>query len=430
MTTQEILQAAQGARMPLALADADTKNAALEAMAVALIAARDTILEANARDLEAARGRVSDVMLDRLALTPSRLTEMAKGMREVAALPDPVGAVLRRIVRPNGLVIEKTAVPMGVIAIIYESRPNVTSDAAALAVKAGSACVLRCGKDAWASCHAIVEAMRAGLRKAHLPENAVSLIEDTSHASANELMTADGLVDLLIPRGGAGLIRACVEHATVPCIQTGTGICHVYVDTAADLEMAVNIVENAKTSRPSVCNAEEALLVHKDVAEKFLPMLKKRLVDDRMAAGLTPVELHLDPRAAAVIDGVPAAPQDFDTEYLDYKLSVAVVDTLDDAIAHIARHSTHHSEAIITADKAAAQRFTACVDSAAVYVNASTRFTDGGEFGLGCEMGISTQKLHARGPMGLAELCTYKYIIHGSGQTRGGSAAAMQTPCC
>ena len=430
MTTQEILQAAQGARMPLALADADTKNAALEAMAVALIAARDTILEANARDLEAARGRVSDVMLDRLALTPSRLTEMAKGMREVAALPDPVGAVLRRIVRPNGLVIEKTAVPMGVIAIIYESRPNVTSDAAALAVKAGSACVLRCGKDAWASCHAIVEAMRAGLRKAHLPENAVSLIEDTSHASANELMTADGLVDLLIPRGGAGLIRACVEHATVPCIQTGTGICHVYVDTAADLEMAVNIVENAKTSRPSVCNAEEALLVHKDVAEKFLPMLKKRLVDDRMAAVLTPVELHLDPRAAAVIDGVPAAPQDFDTEYLDYKLSVAVVDTLDDAIAHIARHSTHHSEAIITADKAAAQRFTACVDSAAVYVNASTRFTDGGEFGLGCEMGISTQKLHARGPMGLAELCTYKYIIHGSGQTRGGSAAAMQTPCC
>ena len=395
MTTQEILQAAQTARMPLALADADTKNAALEAMAVALIAAKDAILDANAKDLAAARSRVSDVMLDRLALTPSRLTDMAKGMREVAALPDPVGAVLRRIVRPNGLVIEKTAVPMGVIAIIYESRPNVTSDAAALAVKAGSACILRCGRDAWASCHAIVEALRAGLRKAHLPETAVSLIEDTSHASANELMTADGLVDLLIPRGGAGLIRACVENATVPCIQTGTGICHVYVDAAADLEMAVNIVEN-----------------------------------DRTAAGLTPVELHLDARAAAIIDGVPAAPADFDTEYLDYKLSVAVVDTLDDAIAHIAKHSTHHSEAIITADKAAAQRFTACVDSAAVYVNASTRFTDGGEFGLGCEMGISTQKLHARGPMGLAELCTYKYIIHGSGQTRGGTAAKLQPPCC
>ena len=264
----------------------------------------------------------------------------------------------------------------------------------------------------------------------HLPETAVSLIEDTSHASANELMTADGLVDLLIPRGGAGLIRACVENATVPCIQTGTGICHVYVDAAADLEMAVNIVENAKTSRPSVCNAEEALLVHRDVAAQFLPMLKQRLVDDRTAAGLTPVELHLDARAAAIIDGVPAAPADFDTEYLDYKLSVAVVNTLDDAIAHIAKHSTHHSEAIITADKAAAQRFTACVDSAAVYVNASTRFTDGGEFGLGCEMGISTQKLHARGPMGLAELCTYKYIIHGSGQTRGDAAAKLQTPCC
>ena len=425
MTTQEILQAAQGAKMPLALADADTKNAALEAMAVALIAASDKILEANQRDLDAARGRVSDVMLDRLALTPSRLTDMAKGIREVAALPDSVGAVLRKIVRPNGLIIEKTAVPMGVIAIIYESRPNVTSDAAALAIKAGSACILRCGRDAWASCHAIVEALRAGLRKARLPECAVSLLSDTSHASANELMTADGLVDLLIPRGGAGLIRACVENATVPCIQTGTGICHVYVDKAADLEMAVDIVENAKTSRPSVCNAEEALLVHKDVAAQFLPMLKTRLVDGRAAAGLTPVELHLDAQAAAIIDGVPATPQDFDTEYLDYKLSVAVVDDVDAAISHIARHSTHHSEAIITADAEAAARFTACVDSAAVYVNASTRFTDGGEFGLGCEMGISTQKLHARGPMGLAELCTYKYIIHGSGQTRGGSSAKM-----
>ena len=364
-------------------------------------------------------------MLDRLALTRSRLTDMAKGMREVAALPDPVGDVLRKIVRPNGLVIEKTAVPMGVIAIIYESRPNVTSDAAALALKAGSVCVLRCGRDAWASCHAIVEALRAGLRKARLPECAVSLIEDTSHASANELMTADGLVDLLIPRGGAGLIRACVENATVPCIQTGTGICHVYVDKAADLAMAVDIVENAKTSRPSVCNAEEALLVHRDVAAEFLPMLAQRLVADRIAAGLTPVELHLDAQAAAIIDGVPAAAEDFDTEYLDYKLSVAVVEDVDAAIAHIARHSTHHSEAIITADAAAAQRFTACVDSAAVYVNASTRFTDGGEFGLGCEMGISTQKLHARGPMGLAELCTYKYIIRGSGQIRGGASAKM-----
>ena len=418
MTTQEILQAAQAARMPLALADTDTKNAALEAMAVALIAASDAILAANQQDVENARGRVSDVMLDRLALTRSRLTDMAKGMREVAALPDPVGDVLRKIVRPNGLVIEKTAVPMGVIAIIYESRPNVTSDAAALALKAGSACVLRCGRDAWASCHAIVEALRAGLRKARLPECAVSLIEDTSHASANELMTADGLVDLLIPRGGAGLIRACVENATVPCIQTGTGICHVYVDKAADLAMAVNIVENAKTSRPSVCNAEEVCLVHSAIASEFLPKLAQRLGPDRTAKGLHPVELRLDERAAALIPGTPAGPKDFDTEFLDYILAVKVVDSVEEAIAHIAAHSTGHSEAILTRTDAHAALFTAAVDSAAVYVNCSTRFTDGGEFGLGCEMGISTQKLHARGPMGLEELCSYKYIIHGNGQTR------------
>ena len=429
MTTHEILLAAQAAKLPLALADTDTKNATLEAMAVALVENSDEILAANKQDLAAARGRISDVMLDRLALTPARLTAMAKGMREVAALPDPVGAVLRKIVRPNGLLIEKTSVPMGVIAIIYESRPNVTSDAAALALKAGSACVLRCGRDAWASCHAIVGALRCGLARAGLPESAVSLIEDTTHASANELMTANGLVDLLIPRGGSGLIRACVENATVPCIQTGTGICHVYVDKAADLNMAVDIIENAKTSRPSVCNAEEVCLVHKDVAAEFLPLLKARLVDARAAAGLVPVELRLDQRAAAIIPGTPAGEQDFDTEFLNYILAVAVVDDVDAAIAHIARHSTHHSEAIITADDTAAARFTTCVDSAAVYVNASTRFTDGGEFGLGCEMGISTQKLHARGPMGLAELCSYKYIIHGSGQTRGGSAAKLQNPC-
>lgn len=429
MTTHEILLAAQAAKLPLALADTDTKNAALEAMAVALVENSDAILAANKQDLAAARGRISDVMLDRLALTPARLAAMAKGMREVAALPDPVGAVLRKIVRPNGLLIEKTSVPMGVIAIIYESRPNVTSDAAALALKAGSACVLRCGRDAWASCHAIVNALRCGLARAGLPKSAVSLIEDTTHASANELMTANGLVDLLIPRGGAGLIRACVENATVPCIQTGTGICHVYVDKAADLNMAVDIIENAKTSRPSVCNAEEVCLVHKDVATGFLPLLKARLVDARAAAGLVPVDLRLDERAAAIIPGTPAGEQDFDTEFLNYILAIAVVDDVDAAIAHIARHSTHHSEAIITADDTAADRFTTCVDSAAVYVNASTRFTDGGEFGLGCEMGISTQKLHARGPMGLAELCSYKYIIHGSGQTRGGSAAKLQNPC-
>ena len=427
MTTQEILEAARGAKAALALADSTSRAQALHSMAAQLCSPANmtAILAANADDMAAAKGHISEVMLDRLALTEERIRAMAKGIEEVAALPDPVGRVLKRVERPNGLVIEKTAVPMGVIAIIYESRPNVTSDAAALAIKSGNACILRCGKEAWRSANAIVQALRQGLRENSLPENAVCLIEDTTHASANALMTAVGYVDLLIPRGGAGLIRACVENATVPCIQTGTGICHVYVDKAADLEMAVDIVENAKTSRPSVCNAEEALLVHRDVAAQFLPMLKARLVDARAAAGITPVELHLDARAAAIIDGVPAAPQDFDTEYLDYKLSVAVVDDVDAAIAHIAKHSTHHSEAIVTADAAAAQRFTTCVDSAAVYVNASTRFTDGGEFGLGCEMGISTQKLHARGPMGLAELCTYKYIVHGNGQVRGGSSAKM-----
>lgn len=418
MTTHEILCRSHAARLALALADSDTKDAALEAMAKALVAAQEEILAANRRDLDAARATIGPVMLDRLALTPTRLADMAKGMREVAALPDPVGQVQRKIVRPNGLLIEKTTVPMGVIAIIYESRPNVTSDAAALALKAGSACVLRCGKEAWASCHAIVAALRQGLATVGLPADAVALVEDTTHASANELMTADGLVDLLIPRGGAGLIRACVENATVPCIQTGTGICHIYVDKEADLAMAANIIENAKASRPSVCNAAEVCLVHRDIAGDFLPMLYKTLVIDRLAEGLTPVELRLDAAAAMIIPGKSAGPDDFDTEFLDYTLAVAVVDSLDAAVAHIAAHSTHHSEAILTQDGAAAARFTACVDSAAVYVNASTRFTDGGEFGLGCEMGISTQKLHARGPMGLAELCSYKYIVHGNGQIR------------
>ena len=418
MTTHEILCRSHAARLALALADSDTKDAALEAMAKALVAAQEEILAANRRDLDAARATIGPVMLDRLALTPTRLADMAKGMREVAALPDPVGQVQRKIVRPNGLLIEKTTVPMGVIAIIYESRPNVTSDAAALALKAGSACVLRCGKEAWASCHAIVAALRQGLATVGLPADAVALVEDTTHASANELMTADGLVDLLIPRGGAGLIRACVENATVPCIQTGTGICHIYVDKEADLAMAANIIENAKASRPSVCNAAEVCLIHRDIAGDFLPLLYKTLVLDRLAEGLTPVELRLDAAAAMIIPGKAAGPDDFDTEFLDYTLAVAVVDSLDAAVAHIAAHSTHHSEAILTQDGAAAARFTACVDSAAVYVNASTRFTDGGEFGLGCEMGISTQKLHARGPMGLAELCSYKYIVHGNGQIR------------
>ena len=418
MTTREILEKTKAAWPSVRSAGAEDKNRLLLSMAEHLMHHAGEILFANAQDVEQARGTISEVMLARLSLSAGRIESMAAGIRDAAALPDHTGRILDEITRPNGLKIYKKQVPLGLVAIIYESRPNVTSDAAALAIKSGNVCVLRCGREAWRSAHAIVEALRRGLKENGLPEAAVSLIEDTTHASANALMTAVGYVDLLIPRGGAGLIRACVENATVPCIQTGTGICHVYVDKAADLEMAVDIVENAKTSRPSVCNAEEALLVHRDVAAQFLPMLKARLVDARAAAGITPVELHLDARAAAIIDGVPAAPQDFDTEYLDYKLSVAVVDDVDAAIAHIAKHSTHHSEAIVTADAAAAQRFTTCVDSAAVYVNASTRFTDGGEFGLGCEMGISTQKLHARGPMGLDELSTYKYVITGSGQIR------------
>ena len=420
MTTQEILTAAKGAKQAVALADSAARSHALQAMADALCTPgyQAAILAANAEDLDAARGHISDVMLDRLALTPERIAAMAKGIREVAALPDPVGAVLNRVERPNGLVIEKTAVPMGVIAIIYESRPNVTSDAAALAIKSGNACILRCGREAWRSAHAIVEALRQGLREAALPEAAVCLIEDTTHASANALMTAVGYVDLLIPRGGAGLIRACVENAKVPCIQTGTGICHIFVDDSADQQKALDIIENAKASRPSVCNAEEVCLVHSGIAARFLPKLAQRLGPDRTAKGLHPVELRLDERAAALIPGTPAGPRDFDTEFLDYILAVKVVDSVEEAIAHISAHSTGHSEAILTQDAAHAARFTAAVDSAAVYVNCSTRFTDGGEFGLGCEMGISTQKLHARGPMGLAELCSYKYIIHGNGQTR------------
>lgn len=418
MTTQEILQAAKAAKGAFAAADTETRNRALEAMAGALLADREAILAANALDLEAAQGSISTVMQDRLRLTDARLEEMAAGVREVAALPDPVGQVLARVERPNGLVIEKTAVPMGVVAIIYESRPNVTSDAAALAVKSGNACVLRVGKEAWRSADAITRAMRRGLAEAGLPEDGVALVQDTTRASSRELMEAVGLVDLLIPRGGAGLIKACVEQAKVPCIQTGTGICHVYVDKAADLDMALDILENAKTSRPSVCNAAEVCLVDKAIAPAFLPRMKQRLVDDRAAAGLPPVELRLDEAAAAVIPGTPAGPDDFDTEFLDYILAVRVVDGVQQAVAHIACHSTGHSEAIVTGDEAAARAFVTGVDSAAVYVNASTRFTDGGVFGLGCEMGISTQKLHARGPMGLAELCSYKYVIHGSGQVR------------
>ncbi|MCI8762631.1 MAG: glutamate-5-semialdehyde dehydrogenase [Oscillospiraceae bacterium] len=418
MTTLEILRRAKEAKSAMALAGPDVKNRALSAMAEALEAQAPAILAANALDVEAARGAVSEVMLDRLALDQGRIGGMAQGVREVAALPDPVGLVLRREVRPNGLVIEKTAVPMGVVAIIYESRPNVTSDAAALALKAGSACVLRCGKEARRSAAAIVAALREGLSAAGLPRHALGLVEDATRQSARELMSASGLVDLLIPRGGAGLIRACVDEATVPVIETGTGICHIYVDKDADLDMALDIVDNAKCSRPSVCNAAEVCLVHREAAPAFLPLLRERLVDGRAARGLPPVELRLDREAAAVIPGTPAGPADFDTEFLDYILAVKVVDGVDGACAHIAAHSTGHSEAVVTRDEETARRFTALVDSAAVYWNASTRFTDGGVFGLGCEMGISTQRLHARGPMGLAELCSYKYVVRGTGQVR------------
>ena len=409
MTTLELLQRAKKAKSAMALADTQAKNTALLAMADALEAQREAILAANRLDLEAARGTVSDVMLDRLALSPERIAGMAQGVREVAALPDPVGTVLDRVQRPNGLLVEKTATPMGVIAIIYESRPNVTSDAAALALKAGSACVLRGGKEAHRSAAAIVEALRAGLSAAALPQDALGLVEDTTRGSARELMCANGLVDLLIPRGGAGLIRSCVENATVPIIETGTGICHIYVDGDADLEMALNIVENAKCSRPSVCNAAEVCLVHEKIAGEFLPRLARRLKQ---------VELRLDPGAAAVISGVPAGERDFDTEFLDYILAVKVVSGVEEAMEHIAAHSTHHSEAIVTQSPETARTFLRGVDSAAVYHNASTRFTDGGEFGLGCEMGISTQKLHARGPMGLMELCTFRYLVRGQGQIR------------
>ena len=418
MTTIELLKKTRAAMSGIATAGAEKKNALLLAMADSLEAHRADILAANAEDMDAARGHISEVMLDRLKLDGKRIAGMADGIRDTVKLPDHTGRVLNEVVRPNGIVIDKVQVPLGLVAIIYESRPNVTSDAAALAIKSGNVCMLRSGKEAFRSARAIVAALREGVERAGGDPDIVNIVEDTSHTSAQELMTADGLVDLLIPRGGAGLIRACVENATVPCIETGTGICHVYVDKKSDPIKAVKIIVNAKTSRPSVCNAEEVCLVHRDIAASFLPMLKTALVDERRAAGLVPVELRLDPAAAEIIDGTPAGARDFDTEFLDYVLAVGVVDSIDGAIAHIAAHSTHHSDCIVTEDEAAAKKFTELVDSAAVYVNVSTRFTDGGEFGLGCEMGISTQKLHARGPMGLDELCTYKYIIRGDGQTR------------
>lgn len=418
MTTFEILDNAVKAKKSLAFLTEEKKNKALLLMADAIEADTVKILEANKKDVEASKDKISEVMIDRLKLTEQRIKAMADGIREVVALPDPVGKVMKSFTRPSGIEVKKVRVPMGVVSIIYESRPNVTSDAAALCLKSGNVCVLRGGKEAFNSAFAITEAMRRGIEKAGLEKDLVQLVTDTTRESANVLMTAVGKVDLLIPRGGAGLINACVQNAKVPCIQTGTGICHIYVDKSANLEKALNIIENAKTSRPSVCNAEEVCLVHKNIISEFLPRLKERLCDKRMNEGKIPVRLKLDEIASQIVEAEKAEEKDFDTEFLDYILAVGTVDSLDDAIEHISLHSTHHSDAIVTEDKEAAEIFTACVDSAAVYVNASTRFTDGGEFGLGCEMGISTQKLHARGPMGLEELTSYKYIVHGNGTVR------------
>lgn len=415
---KNMLSAAKSAKPLVAALTTQQKNNALCAMAKALRENTDIILEANALDLSAAEGKIPTVMLDRLMLNTSRIEGMAKGIEEVANLPDPVGHVLDTHTRNDGLVIQKVSVPVGVIAIIYESRPNVTADAAALAVKSGNVCILRSGKEAYNSAKAIVNVLRKGLAEAGVTENAVNLVSDPSRESATALMTANGYVDMLIPRGGAGLINACVRQATVPCIATGTGICHVYVEKTADTEMALNIIENAKTSRPSVCNAEEVLLVDKAISSDFLPKLYETLVVRRIEKGLTPVELRIDETAALYINGTKATENDFDTEFLDYILAVKCVDDVNEAVEHIAKHSTGHSEAIISNDAEAQRYFAAQVDSSAVYINASTRFTDGGEFGLGCEMGISTQKLHARGPMGLKELTTYKYVIRGNGHIR------------
>ena len=414
---QSVLERAKACAAKAACLSPEEKNNALLSMAEALLAATADILAANGEDLEAAT-HLSPVMKDRLLLNEARIASMAEGIRKVSTLPDPVGTVLESHTHENGLQIQKVTVPFGVVAVIFESRPNVSADTAALTLKSGNVCVLRGGKESFLSCRAIVAALRRGLAAAGLPEDLVQMVEDRTREGASRLMTAKGYVDLLIPRGGKGLIQACVENATVPCIETGTGICHIYVDAEADLDKALAIVKNAKTSRPSVCNAAEVCLVHEAVAEAFLPLLQAVLVEDRIARGEKPVSLLLCPKAMHYIKGEAAGEADFDTEFLDYKLAIKVVSGVEEAIAHIAAHSTHHSEAIITQNEKNAALFTKTVDSAAVYVNASTRFTDGGEFGLGAEIGISTQKLHARGPMGIRELTTYKYVVCGNGQIR------------
>lgn len=417
-TTQEILKNAKTAAAGLRILSTERKNEGLLAMADGLEKHAAEILYANGLDVERAKDTLSSVMVDRLRLTEKRIAAMAQGIREVAALPDPVGKILQETRLPNGLSLSKIRVPIGVIGIIYESRPNVTSDACALCLKSGNVCVLRGGRDAFNSSFAIVSVMKKALSACGLDPEFIQIVEDVSREGAMEMMSAVSYIDALIPRGGAGLIRACVENAKVPCIQTGTGICHIYVDKAADFEKALRIIENAKTSRPSVCNAEEVCLVHRDVAERFLPMLKKRLCEDRQARGEQGVELRCDEAAYALIGGVRARETDYDTEFLDYILAIKIVRDADEAIAHIGAHSTGHSDGIVSEDERACEKFVQCVDSAVVYVNASTRFTDGGEFGKGCEIGISTQKLHARGPMGLEELTSYKYIVKGQGQVR------------
>lgn len=414
MTTNDIFLRAVEAKKDIRKLNSRQKNDAVEKMAVSLENSIDEILAANALDVQAARGNISEALIDRLSLTKERIKGMTKGMREVAALEDPNGKVLSVVKRGNGLIIEKTVVPIGVIGIIYESRPNVTSDAAVLCFKSSNVCVLRGGKEAYRTSKTIVNALQKGLEEYGINKNVIQLVDDTSRASATEMMKARGKIDLLIPRGGAGLIRACVENATVPCIETGTGICHTYVEKTADLEMALNIVDNAKTSRPSVCNACEVCVVDSEIAEEFLPKLYDRFTVNREH----PVEFYCDERAMKIIDGNPATDESFDTEFLDYKLAIKVVDDYKQATVHIAAHSTMHSDAIISQDDVAIDYFINNTDSAAVYVNASTRFTDGGEFGLGCEMGISTQKMHARGPMGLEELMSYHYVIKGNGQVR------------
>ena len=417
--TQTLFEQVKRAKKSVNTADTAAKNRALAAMADALLAATDDILTANRADMEAAAAHLSPAMLDRLRLDEARIAAMAEGIRALVPLPDPVGATLDTRTLSNGLAIRKIRVPLGVVGIIYESRPNVTSDAAALALKSGNAVVLRSGKEAYRSAAAIVAALKSALAASDgISPECIQLVEDTSRDSAHAMMKAVGYLDLLIPRGGAGLIRAVVENAHVPVIETGTGICHVYIDRDADLDMALNIIDNAKTSRPSVCNAAEVCLVHRDIAAEFLPRMQQRLVNERQAQGLTPVALRLDDAARQWIDGQAAVDADFDTEFSDYILAVKIVDSVEAAVAHIDAHSTRHSDAVVTANADTARYFAAQVDSAAVYINASTRFTDGGEFGLGCEMGISTQKLHARGPMGLEEMTTYKYIVEGSGQIR------------